>query len=179
MPSLAESADRVVANSEKLQAVLRGEDLLLFPPGGSTFIVASMVVLFGWIAQLAPILVFWTATSSPDWKLALHFSGMALGAGAVCIPGGLVVLGRSTAHRLVCVLSRLQLGMALIALLASGLFAQGSEVGFRVAGLALWGMGDWLVRRPSYALVAAFFRAKRSYALEFRRKRSEILKRHA
>lgn len=169
--------DRVVEDSERLQAVLRGEEILLFPPGGAAFIGTHMSLLMGW-GLLASLFVVKALLSREPW-----WSGMVLLAGAVgallvsVLPGFLVVWGYTSAHDRVQQLCRVLVWASIAFLGVAAFWADGPAVVVQCGACLLLLVADRLVNGPSYTLAAAFFRARRRQRILFQKARDEVLNR--
>jgi len=175
MPTLEEAADQTVARSEELQRVLRGEEILLFPPGGTALLGANMGILLGWGALAAPTMV--RSIRVGESEAAALSMGLYIGLGlVVCmLPGLLVVRGFSFGHTF----SRRECRVlfCLSGLVATVSLVRRDTVGVASSAIAvlLFLIADRLTARASYALAAAYFRARRQTAIDLRRRRDEVL----
>jgi len=173
--TLFESADRAVAQSEELQSILRGERLILFLPGTSTFVAATMGLLLGWAALVVPFMSYVIVPDHPVRSMIGYFGSMFLTVAVVCVPTGLVIRGQPLAHQIECWICRALLGVAAIGTLIAAWTAPSVVLICATTALVLFAVVDRGLRSPSYALLAALFRAKRVATLDQRRRRDQVL----
>ncbi len=175
MPTLDEAADRVVDESERLQSILRGEEFLLFPPGGAATLAVNLTLLVAWGALASPVMARSIDPDHPS-KSALILATYVVGGVLVTlIPGFLVVQGCSSASRISRGTARILLGLCSVAFFVS--CAEGDLIGMsaRAIGLALLVVAERLSSGRKFALAAAFFRARRRREIEMRRRRDAVL----
>lgn len=174
MPTLFETADRAVAGSAELQEFIRGERVALIPPGTTAFLAVNMLVLLCWLS-IGVIVGMHVPRSDRAMLTLMIVAGLSPAFG---IAAYRVVLGSGEAHR---GMSRLTILLCILSVLSILSLMWERGIGhvepFFWVGLASGTLAHRLVRSPSYALFAAFFRAKRAYQRDVDRRRRELLHR--
>ena len=177
MATLYEAADDAVANSQRLQSVLRGGAMLLFPPGGLALVGAYISVLIGWAALAGPTVLRSIVIGDSPLLVVVMTLYVALGLAAALLPVFLVARGYRAGHQTVVFLYRALFVLAVGMLIVSVLGTETTTVTFRGIAVGCVGLAERLSSGANYALAAAFFRARRERALSFDRARDQILNR--
>lgn len=176
MPSLYEAADQAFANSQELQRALLGEHIVAPRPSSLALVGANLLFTLGAgleigarpphlgglpVAQVVPYIY------GALWLVVLSY----------VLPTLAVLGGGPQAH---CTVTWIAVGYNIAAFVGAVLsvLVFKSDVVTRAAaclGVVCFCGGMLLVRSPSYALFAAFMRAKRSLRQQLLARRREVL----
>ena len=158
-----ESADAVVAKDEKLQSVVQGSAIMLWLPGQGAGVSANMCLMFGWMGTMISVY-----RMVPQLRYMMQW--YALGSVVVMSVMGILYYTLLRGHH--AARSRMY-AYATFTLIAGAVVAAVALVradwiaaALAAAGIAFTAVAQRLVAGPDYALLAAFFRAKRAYADE-------------
>ncbi|MDD9942009.1 MAG: hypothetical protein OXU20_13270 [Myxococcales bacterium] len=167
--TLCDAADAAVRGSEEVQQILRGERVVLLPPGGLSFLFVKILLIAGTI--LLPgghLFAVHDAGWGHEGMLWLMALGQAAGS-SISIPGGLIVMGWKGAHPLMLRVTTGLLAVHVTSVVVAHVTPH--EPGHQAVcwgGLAVMALAWRTVRGPSYALCAAVFRAKRAWLKQVR-----------
>jgi hypothetical protein len=172
MTNLVDAADRAVAGSEELQRYVRGERVAATPPGTFAFVAVNLLMLMSWLGISITVGTHVSHAARPVVTLA-----MAVGmAPVLCLLPYRIVLGIASAHRTMFYLTTaLVVGCTLVILELGVRLGLPHVEAFFWLCLGASIMAHRLVRSPGYALCAAFFRARRAYRLELKRRKQQVL----
>jgi hypothetical protein len=157
-----QSADATIVTNDKIRAAVEGKAAMLWLPGQSAGVTVNMCLMFGWMGTVISVY-----SMVPEIRHAMGW--YALGVGLVSAAMGIhwfmIIRGFPAARmrmywHTVATLSigALVTAVALVRqdMVAAGLGGAGTVFAFAAMRL---------VAGPSYALFAAFYRAKRAHEL--------------
>lgn len=164
-------ADEVVAVNETLQQALRGERVLLLPPGIGHLV---LLPLLGILANALCIAAF--GIQGETWAM-VRFALIVLSSAVVAVLMRGIVFGATNARLHFDRMLRLAFVIGLFGMVGAVASAKQLPVTLGVSGLLCAALGVFLVGGSRVAILAAFLRAKRRQMDAHREAREKIMAR--
>ena len=160
---LDEKADEIVAGHAELQRAIRGMSMMFATPGYGSYLLANAGMTFGWMGSSLAVY----GSLGPTATRAVYYlgtSGIVVGIMSALIYR--VLRGHASGRRWMFAYA-LWLVLVGIACVAVAIVqAHRGAIGVGVIGLFASSVACRCIAGANYALLAAFFRAKRVYGTE-------------
>lgn len=156
-----DKADEIVENHQELQQAIRGLHMMVVVPGHGSHLLVTMALTFGWMGSSIGV---YGLSGNDRTVLVCGLASSLVFAALVGYFNWQVLRGRSAGRRRLYVFATSLLAFS-IAVVAAALLRSDSHATFiAAAGVVASFVAQRGSASASYALFAAFFRAKRAYA---------------
>lgn len=155
-----QDADAIIAKDAKIQDAVQGRSIMLWLPGQGVGVSVNICLTFGWMGSVISV---YRMVPQLRYMMGWYVLGILAVLSPMSIIWYAILRGhpaaRSRMHAFTIATLVVGIVVSAVALVRGDMIA----AGLAAAGLAFTFVALRLVAGPSYALLTAFFRAKRAY----------------